>query len=273
MPIQPIRRRARLSPFASFLLVPLVLLVATSTAFAQVVAPPGAGQALSALTPPVIFTAALAMLVAFLAEGVNTGKIGSLSVPTSWIPKLSVAFAFVAPFFASDKAAADPLSALALTNALQAGIFGLLGGAGGVALLGHTTAHMTMRKKVEPTANDLGTQRGMIELRALLVALILVVAAVGASLAVMVGIAACSPSQQKTVGVVENGIFSADQVACIVANAGFMGDSNAVQEFEQTCNIAPALEGPLSQFIGILIGDPTTAAKLKASGLRKGSGP
>jgi hypothetical protein len=269
LPTSPRRRTA-----CALALIPAALLLfATSSAYGLTGSYPDAGTPLTALTPGVIFTSLLALVIAFVAEGVNTGKIGTLAVPTSWIPKLTIALSFLGPFGVSEQGAANPLSGLALANAIQAGFLGLLAAGSGSALLGHATRHLGKKPDaVQKAANDLGAQRGFIEVRSLLFGLVLFGIAIITSAGIMVAIAGCSPSQQKTVGTVENAIFSADQVACIVANAGYMGDSNAVQEFEQACNIAPALEGPLSQLIATLIGDPATAARLKASGLRKGAG-
>jgi hypothetical protein len=58
----------------------------------------------------------------------------------------------------------------------------------------------------------------------------------------------CGCTTQQAQNVV-NAVFTVDQALCLVANTGLAGDTNAVQEFEQTCSIAPQLENSIQQFI------------------------
>jgi hypothetical protein len=106
-----------------------------------------------------------------------------------------------------------------------------------------------------PLASTTST-RGFVDLRTL---------AVASAALIMAGIAACT-AQQAQNGV--NAVFTADQAACIVLNSGIAGDSNAVQEFEETCSIAPQFEAAIQALIADLTTNPATAAKVKAAGLR-----
>jgi hypothetical protein len=64
----------------------------------------------------------------------------------------------------------------------------------------------------------------------------------------------CTPAQAANV---ENAVFTAADVACIAANNGLLGTSTAVQDVMKACQLAPQLEGPVTQ----LVGDFTAAKK------------
>jgi hypothetical protein len=74
----------------------------------------------------------------------------------------------------------------------------------------------------------------------------------------------CGCTTQQAQNVV-NAVFTADQAACMAANAGLAGNSTAVQDFEATCNIAPQLESAIQQFIADLA-NANAAKAAKAQG-------
>lgn len=88
------------------------------------------------------------------------------------------------------------------------------------------------------------SKRGFVHLGALLFA-----AAVSGLVLLILSLTSCTQQQAQN-GV--NAVFTAEQVACLAANTGFLGDSNAVQEFEGACKISPQLEGDLQAFIAAL---------------------
>lgn len=81
---------------------------------------------------------------------------------------------------------------------------------------------------------------------------------------------ACTPSQGQTATTVTNAVFSADQAACMAANEGLVGDSNAVKEFESLCNLAGPLDQAITTFIGDITQSPTAMARVAAE--RKAAG-
>ena len=81
---------------------------------------------------------------------------------------------------------------------------------------------------------------------------------------------ACTPSQGATATTVVNAVFSADQAACMAANEGLVGDSNAVQEFEALCNLAGPFDQAITTFIGDITKNPTAMARIAAE--RKAAG-
>jgi len=62
----------------------------------------------------------------------------------------------------------------------------------------------------------------------------------------VVTLSTCSQQEAKSI---DNAIFTVEQGACIALNVGVFGDTNAVQELDQLCNIAPALNTQVQNMI------------------------
>jgi hypothetical protein len=72
----------------------------------------------------------------------------------------------------------------------------------------------------------------------------------------------CTKQQAENV---VNGVFSAEQVACMVLNLGVLGQSNAAAVLEQLCAISPALDQDVMNFINNMQAHPAELARLKAA--------
>jgi hypothetical protein len=97
---------------------------------------------------------------------------------------------------------------------------------------------------------------------------VLACGAVAGTIAILVS--GCTPAQAQTATTITNGVFSADQAACMAANEGLIGDSSAVQEFESLCNLGAPLEQAIDTFIGDITKNPTAMARVAAE--RKAAG-
>jgi len=80
-------------------------------------------------------------------------------------------------------------------------------------------------------------------------------------------LSACTPQQAVNV---ENAVFTSADVACIAANSGLLGNSTAVQDIMNACQIAPALQGPVTQLVNDFV--TAKAAQLHAPSTVDGGG-
>jgi uncharacterized lipoprotein YajG len=83
------------------------------------------------------------------------------------------------------------------------------------------------------------------------------------ALAGSVALAGCTKQQATNV---VNAVFTVEQAACMAANAGVIGDSNAVQEFEQLCQLSASEEASIVSFINNMqTQHPDKVAALRAA--------
>jgi len=113
-----------------------VLMVAT-TAFAQNALVPPA----TSLTPYVMVTTVLGVLLGFVNNGINKGQIlQNISLPKSWLPWLTIVGSFLMNFMSS-LTSSGVLTKVSLWNACTIGIFGIISAGAGTAIQNHTQAH------------------------------------------------------------------------------------------------------------------------------------
>jgi hypothetical protein len=86
------------------------------------------------------------------------------------------------------------------------------------------------------------------------------------SILFVVGAFSCVACTKQQATNVVNAVFTVEQAACMAANAGVIGDSNAVQEFEQLCQISASEEQSILAFINNMqTQHPEKVAALRAA--------
>jgi hypothetical protein len=265
MLIRPTRLRVLL--LLACLAAAALICVLAPMAFAQM--PPGTSLPAGSptLTPTVGVVMWLSMLLGLLNNWIQTGTVlGRWITPKAWLPDLTMIATALGGFlgYITSQTPVD-LNGPALFYAMLSAVGALISGAAPTAALHfHDTLtqkrlamrRTMMRPSVPPPPKIDPVTQAAASLAGGLLGVVLVVWGLWA--ACLVG---CSAQQATQV---ENAVFSVDQVACIIANSGALGNSTAVQDIEKVCSLTPALEGPIQQLI-------TTLAVKKAAAAEAGA--